>query len=421
MTKPLRLIHAANLQLDCPLRGPGTLNEDVREIVELATITAFDRIIAKCLEKDVEGLLITGNTFDAGYPSLAAEVALREGFTRLAERQIPVFVTPGRMDPATAWQEIPTLPENVNLLLEPREAPVELIDKGRLLALLLPVTPETSIEPEELTRLLGDRGDPQSGRPLVVGMLISDRSTDRRDRPRPSTTRFAALDCLLCPAGTDTESLPLIDGHVLAQAAPQGMSASETGIRGVTLLEVDGQKKTKQIAIPTAPVRWESLVQLVDHVNSRDDLLERMVAQLERLPLIEGENVRIIDWKLDRESGDARGWETDAMAADLASALTELTDQYEGLRYVHRVRPLELDLTIIEPAHREVLTEYLLALERRAPANPQAFSRWITEARVEEVLKSTRWEEWAEAIPTEQVTQLAQQLGWKWCSNIGKK
>ena len=199
------------------------------------------------------------------------------------------------------------------------------------------------------------------------------------------------------------------------------MSSIETGSHGATVLEVDAQRQTRRTAMAAAPVRWETIVQLVDHVNSRDDLLERMIAQLERLPLIEGEEVRIIDWKLDRQASDTKGWETEAVATEIASALTELTDQPDGLRYVHRVRPVDLDLTIIEPAHREVLTEYLLALERRAPTNPAAYSKWIKEARVDEVLKSTRWEDWAEAIPTEQVTQLAQQLGWKWCSSIGKK
>ena len=100
--KPLRLLHAANLQLDCPLRGTGSISDDVREVAETATLTAFERIVATSLEKDVDALVITGNTFDASYPSLAAEVALRDGFSRLAERQVPVFIVPGRIDPGSA-------------------------------------------------------------------------------------------------------------------------------------------------------------------------------------------------------------------------------------------------------------------------------------------------------------------------------
>ena len=65
--KPLRLLHAANLQLDCPLRGIGSIRDDIREIVDSATLTAFERIVTTSLEKDVDALVITGNTFDASW------------------------------------------------------------------------------------------------------------------------------------------------------------------------------------------------------------------------------------------------------------------------------------------------------------------------------------------------------------------
>ena len=85
--KPLRLLHAANLQLDCPLRfghtdglyrSPPAVNEEVRDIIDSATVTAFDRIVTTSIEKDVDALLITGNTFDASSPG-------RGGSARWAE------------------------------------------------------------------------------------------------------------------------------------------------------------------------------------------------------------------------------------------------------------------------------------------------------------------------------------------------
>ena len=419
--KPLRLLHAANLQLDCPLRRTGPLNDEVREIVETATLTAFDRIISTSIEKDVDALLVTGNTFDASYPSLAAEVALRDGFERLAERQIPVFVTPGKIDPASAWQELPGLPDNIAVFTDPAEAPVDLMDHGHLLATLLPVTAESSIAPEELSNILGGRTTRKGDRPFVVGLLMTDRSVDKPKRAKLNPARFAALDWLACPAGTDTDSLPLTDGHIHTQTSSQGMNLLESGVHGATLLEVDSQRTTKRTLLPMAPVRWERLTQSIDHIKGKDDLLERMLVQLERLSPMKGELVRIVDWQLDRTSGDANGWETDSAVQELAEALTEFSDQPDGLRYVHRVHSLEPDLTLIEPAHREVLTEYLLALSRRAPANQAVFAKWLADARVGDVLKAGRWEEWTESISAEQISERAQKLGWKWFATIGKK
>ena len=419
--KSFRLLHAANLQLDCPLRGAGHQNDEIREILDVATLTAFERIITIAIERDVDGVLITGNTFDSGFASLAAEVAMREGFARLDEHNIPVFITPGEMDPGAAWLDLPRLPENVTVFTDVTDVPVDLTSHGHLLATIFPVTATTSIEPEELTNILGGRTTSKGNRPFVIGMLLADQATPPKDSRKSKQNRFAALDWVACPAGISADSLPLTDGHAHMQAAPQGLDRSETGAHGITILEVDSSRKTKLTKIQVAPVRWESIVQPIDNIKDRETLLERMLGQLERLPKFHGELVRIIDWKLDRTSGEANGWESDTAAKDLAEALTELSDQPDGLRYVHRVSALEPDLTLIEPAHREVLTEYLLALERRAPSKQADFAKWIAEARVGDLVNSGRWEQWSESLPPQQVTTRAQQLGWKWFATIGKK
>ncbi|WP_010585402.1 metallophosphoesterase family protein [Schlesneria paludicola] len=419
--KSFRLLHAANLQLDCPLRGAGLQNDEIRDILDAATLTAFERIVTIAIEKDVDGVLITGNTFDASFASLAAEVAMREGFSRLADHNIPVFITPGEMDPDAAWLDLPRLPDNVTLFTDVTDPPVDLTSHGHLLATLFPVTATTSIEPEELANILGGRTTSKGNRPFVVGMLLSGSAGGPKDARKSKQNRFAALDWVVCHEGTNADSLPLTDGHAHMQSAPQGLDRSETGARGVTLLEVDSARKTKLTKIPVAPVRWETIVQPIDHVKDREALLERMLGQLERLPNFHGELVRIIDWKLDRTSGEANGWESDTAAKELGEALTELSDQPDGLRYVHRVSALEPDLTLIEPAHREVLTEYLLALERRAPSKQADFAKWIAEARVGDLVNSGRWEQWSESLQPQQVTERAQQLGWKWFATIGKK
>jgi len=419
--KPLRLLHAANLRIDCPLSGTGNLHDEIREIVETATLTAFERLITIAIEKDVDALLITGNTFDANYSSLTAEVALRDGFTRLDERHIPVLVTPGETDPISAWLELPRLPSNVTIFTDPDEEPIDLTDRGHLMATFMAVASDTSVEPEELLNILGGRTNRSGERPFVVGLLLPDRATGRQMQSQLIPARFAALDWLVCAAGTETHSLPLTDGHIHAQAAAQGASLAECGPHGATLLEVDTHRKTKKSLITLAPVRWERLTQTIDHSRTRDELLERMLAQLERLAPVKGELLRIVDWQLDRTSGEANGWESDDAANELAEALTELSDHPDGIRYVHRVRAVEPDLTLIEPAHREVLTEYLLALERRAPSGAGVFTKWLADAKVADMLKAGRHERWTEAVVPEEVTDLAQQLGWKWMSAVGKK
>lgn len=416
--KPLRLLHAANLRLDCPLQQFGTWTDDVRELLESATLIAFDRLVGVAIERDVDALLITGNSFDAAIASLPAEVALRTGFERLNERSIPVFVTPGKLDPIAAWEDLPSLPENVAILADADEVPIDLTDQGRLLATLIPVTADSSVEPHELDNIFAARSAHSAERPYVVGLALPMGATIRAN----VAAKFAALDWLACAAGDDVAAhLPLTDGTVNAQGGPQGLSIEESGTCGATLIEVDSHRRTRQSLIPLGPVRWERITQSLDRVTSRDDLLERMMAAVERLPSPPGELLRIIHWKLDRTTGETRGWELESAIQELASALTELTDQPGGLRYIHQIQALDPDLSLIEPAHRELLTEYLLALDRRSPVERPSMTKWLAEARLGDVFKSNRWEKWADAISPEVIAERAQQLGWQWFATIGKK
>lgn len=414
--KPLCFLHAANLQLDCPLLGTGLLNDDIRDIVDVATLTAFDRLITASIDKDVDALFITGNTFDANSPSLAAEVALREGFQRLADRHIPVFVTPGPLDPAAAWHDIPRFPDNVTVFTELDEESVNLTDHNQPFATVLPVATDGSFEVQPNLRV-----HVHHDRPFVIGLALSDREAPKKEKQKNRPPGAIALDWLLAPSGVIQDSTQIAEGILHLQHAAQGLNHAETGVLGATLQEVDSQRRTRRTSVPLAPVRWERLTQSIDGIRGRDDLLERMISQLERLPHFKGEQARIIEWKLDRASGDAHGWELESSAKELAESLTELSDQPDGLRYVHRVHPLDPDLTLIEPAHREVLTEFLLALERRPASNSTIVAKWLADARLGNVLKPGSWEHWTESLSARQVTERAQQLGWKWFASIGKK
>ena len=416
--KPLRLLHAANLRLDCPLQQFGTWTDDVRDVLESATLVAFDRLVSLAIERDVDAVMITGNSFDAGVASLSAEVVLRTGFERLNERSIPVFVTPGKLDPLAAWDDLPSLPENVTILADAGETPIDLMDHGRHLATLIPVTADSSVEPHELDNILAARSAHASDRPFVVGLGLPLRESMRAKL----ASRYAALDWLACAAGDDVAAhLPLTDGTVNAQEGPQGLSVDESGPRGATLLEVDTQRRIKQTLIPLGPVRWERITQSLDRVTSRDDLLERMMAAVERLPSPPGELLRIVHWTLDRTTGETRGWEMESAIRELAASLTELTDQPEGLRYIHQIQPLDPDLSVIDAANRELLTEYLLALDRRSPIERPVMARMLAESKLSDVLKSSRWEQWADSVEPEAIAERAQQLGWQWFTMIGKR
>ncbi|MBM4074204.1 MAG: hypothetical protein FJ267_00995, partial [Planctomycetes bacterium] len=299
-TKPLRLLHAANLRLDCPLqhvfdsRGEiSPVPDDVLELISIATLTAFDRLIDLAIERDIDALLITGNTFEGSVPSLSAEAALRIGLDRLYEHQIPVFVTPGTIDPANAWEDLSYLPNNVHVFKELDETPIDLSDRGRDLATILPVSVDSTIDLRTLENLNNTKSSDRNGRPFLVGLLFPSRSTTKLS----ATNRLTGLDWLACNESDVAIELAKRDQKqndesLNVQSGPQGLSFNECGPRGATLLEVDGLRNVKETFIPLCPVRWERLTQSLDGLSSKDDLLERMLDVVERQPELRGELVR---------------------------------------------------------------------------------------------------------------------------------
>ncbi|GEN82761.1 DNA repair exonuclease [Sporosarcina luteola] len=109
----IRFIHAADLHLDSPFKGltglsPARLNE-LRE----STFTAFDRLIRYALKSHPDFVLIVGDLYDGEDRSLRAQRKFQEGMEKLAEAEIPVYITYGNHDHVSgSWTKF-ELPGNV--------------------------------------------------------------------------------------------------------------------------------------------------------------------------------------------------------------------------------------------------------------------------------------------------------------------
>ena len=116
MTDSIRLIHATRLLLDEPVLGAGTLSGEERRLVEDATIAAFHRIVEACVDKHVDILILSGDTFDETSFTLRARATLMDGLETLSDAGVSIFITPGMMDSLTSWRRLGSLPDEVTLL-----------------------------------------------------------------------------------------------------------------------------------------------------------------------------------------------------------------------------------------------------------------------------------------------------------------
>lgn len=418
-TASLRFLHAAGVQLDCPVRQLGTVPRDTLDLLAAATLTAWERLIDAAVTQGVDGLFLTGDTFDAEAGSLAADVALRQGLERLAEHEIPAFVIPGRLDPLAAWSELPSLPDNVTVFDSAWDAAVDLTDGGRTIAVIQPVSAETDVSPPELDRLrLSGRSKP-GARPPSIGLLWD--SHDEASAITPETEaadpRFAAMNVLLCRDSADNAKLPLTDAKILRQSAPQGMTLAETGSHGATLLQFDpsGQLTTKPLTL--GPIRRERLIVRLDLARRRDDIADQMLAQLEELPVFPGEQMRLIEWVF---AGSDAAWQrldiTEAAAEEAVQTLLELTDQPGRLRYGHQVAPLWQGAD--EREQGELWRDYLSLFDQRPAATADELRSVAMELRPNVTGATGAWERWLGQLDPKAVAARSRQYGRRWFAGV---
>ncbi len=408
--RALRFLHAANLRLEAALALPGA-GEDLQPLLAEATATAFAQIVTTALEQDVDALLITGNTFDAAAGSLSAEVTLRKEFRRLDEHGLPVFVTPGLIDPALAWQDLPSLPDNVTVFANAQEPGADIIDRGRTLATVLPVSSVMGVDAPELERIRA-AGTSTSTRGITIGLWIPD-TTGTRSTSLPA---FASLTYLAASDWPASSGWPLTEGRVHQQSGPQGLDAHETGLRGCQLVEIDADGEIHLRLIPVAPVRWETCSIDGRGVTTQDELCDRMLNRLEQLGEYPGERLRIITWSLSQTLLESLGIDSDLELQQLQQTLVELTDQPKhGLRYWHQVETVWDSEQIPVSVDRELWHDFAAEMDRVTPLEMERLKR-LWQQKTGDEAPPVGWPvgvSWPPVNP-EHVRQLALRNGRRW-------
>ncbi len=112
----VRILHAADVHLDSPMKGLERYEGAPVERLRVATRQALERLVSLAVAERVDVLLLAGDLFDGDGRDYRTCLHLREHLTRLRDEGIQVVAIKGNHDAANKMTHELRPPENVHLL-----------------------------------------------------------------------------------------------------------------------------------------------------------------------------------------------------------------------------------------------------------------------------------------------------------------
>jgi DNA repair protein SbcD/Mre11 len=109
----MKLLHAADLHIDSPLRGLERYPDAPTELLRGATRRAMENLVALAREEQVDAVLLAGDIFDGDWRDFETGLFFRRQLGRLQEAGIPVYLVSGNHDADNKISKTLSYPENV--------------------------------------------------------------------------------------------------------------------------------------------------------------------------------------------------------------------------------------------------------------------------------------------------------------------
>ncbi|MFH1488461.1 MAG: DNA repair exonuclease [Pseudomonadota bacterium] len=267
-------IHTADLHLDSPFSALRLEHPELASRLRSATFEAFDRIIALCIEKAVDFLLVAGDIYDGTDRSLRAQVRFRDGLGRLLDAGIESFVVHGNHDPLDSWSSSLDWPEGVHIFGDRIET-LEVRRKGELLACIQGLSYPKREERRNLAHFFKRESEA-----FQIGLLHANVGSGTGHEPYAP----CSLEDLF-RSGMDYWAL----GHVhqkrtLSHGPPfilypgntQGRNIRETGEKGCYLVRVGDDRGVEAQFFATDVVRWGNLEVPIKNLLTEQDLMNAL-------------------------------------------------------------------------------------------------------------------------------------------------
>jgi len=301
----VRFLHAADLHLGSQLKTQHRQATETVDALDSAIYTAVERLFDTAIEEDVDFVVIAGDLYDEDSRSVKANTFLKEQFKRLADRDIPAYVSYGNHDPIGSATDYVDLPENVYEFDHEDPQEFHYLDEESLAARIW----GQSYRDRHESRSMYRRFTPTDERVPNIGVLHTGLNPDgrqyvpvaRSDLESKDEIHYWALGHIHDPRIHENEQ------PIAYSGVPQGRQITEPGLGGGYLVELDADGDYEIEFVPTSPVVWQTVeVDVGDEdIASIPDIERRIEQTLEDFSvptdLFDGTNVtlRDPDWGID--------------------------------------------------------------------------------------------------------------------------
>lgn len=274
----MKLVHAADLHLDSPLRGLLSRPEVPLSQVRTATRVALANLVDLCIAERAELLLIAGDVYDGDWRDYSTGMYFAHQMGRLREAGVQVVMIRGNHDAASQITKSLRLPDNVY------ELPAKSAETLCLDELGVAIHGQ-SFATRAVTQNLAQSYPQRVPNLLNVGLLhtsVTGRSGHESYAP-------CSLDDLHSK-GYDYWALGHVHAHEVLSREPwvvfpgnlQGRHARETGEKGAMLVEYDAAGIQSVELRSVDVVRYAQCSLDLSQVSHWDSALDRVRPLLER-------------------------------------------------------------------------------------------------------------------------------------------
>lgn len=251
----MKIVHAADLHIDSPLRGLDRYDGAPVERLRGATRRALENLVALCIEGRADVLLLAGDVFDGGWKDYSTGLFFASQMTRLREAGVPVVLVRGNHDAVSSVVKALRLPENVRELSARKPSTFELPNAP------LAVHGQSFSE-RIMSEDLAAKYPARVAGVFNVGLLHT--SIDGREGHAP----YAPTSLEIMRAkGYDYWALGHVHAREIVSTEPyvvysgnlQGRHARETGAKGATVLHVEDGAVARVEHHALDVVRWDAL------------------------------------------------------------------------------------------------------------------------------------------------------------------